>query len=220
MVDNLFFELQEIASLPLSLYLSVHEAKVLLSGILKEKCGFTFTPDQLMMREKSSDKLTRVYANDAILEQYNFFEGKQIALQPVTPEIEGWKFNDETTCLIMVRAWDPETWELTDLKEIFIDKTMSLAQFGERLLQIYPDFTLDTLQVTKISSPWYFNRVQLPYEGWHGVVDSEQLLCSAPFYVSVDGLLFIIKDSRKKMEEPSEEERKKYGMEEGKENCK
>ena len=29
----------------------------------------------------------------------------------------------------------------------------------------------------------------------------------------MDGLLFIIKDSRKKMEEPSEEERKKYGLE-------
>ena len=101
--------------------------------------------------------------------------------------------------------WDPETWELSELKEIFIDKTMALAQFGECLLSIYPELNLESLQVTKISSPWYFNRVQLPYETWHGVVDAEQLLCSAPFYVSVDGLLFIIKDGRKKMEEPSEE---------------
>lgn len=45
----------------------------MLSGFLKEKCGLEFTPEQLMMREKSSDKLTRVYADDAILEQYNFF---------------------------------------------------------------------------------------------------------------------------------------------------
>ena len=127
--------------------------------------------------------------------------------------MKGWKFNDETSCLVMVRMWDPETWDLSELKEIFIDKTMALAQFGECLLSIYPELNLESLQVTKISSPWYFNRVQLPYETWHGVVDDEQLLCSAPFYVSVDGLLFIIKDGRKKMEEPSEEERKKYGLE-------
>ena len=73
MVDNLFFELQEIASLPLSLYLTVKEAKVMLSELLLEKCGLKFAPEDLMMREKSSDKLTRVYAEDAILEQYNFF---------------------------------------------------------------------------------------------------------------------------------------------------
>ncbi len=38
-----------------------------------------------MLREKSSDKLTRVYSESALLESYNFFEGKQVALQPLTP---------------------------------------------------------------------------------------------------------------------------------------
>ncbi len=112
---------------------------------------------------------------------------------------------------MMVRAWDPETWALSPLAEVFIDKTMQMNEFGALLSSLFPDVA--KMQVTKISSPWYFNRVQLPYETWHDMAEAESLLRSAPFYVSVDGLLFIVKDGGKAMREPSEEDRKKYGIE-------
>lgn len=47
------------------------------------------------------------------------------------------------------------------------------------------------MEITKINSPWYFNRVQLPYEIWVDVGSGEGSLSSSPFYVSIDGLLFM-----------------------------
>ena len=75
---------------------------------------------------------------------------------------------------------------------------------------MFPEIPPESLEIAKIASPWYFNRVQLPYETWHQ--GGEGALCSAPFYVSVDGLLFVVKDARKKVEEASAEEREKYGV--------
>ena len=37
----------------------------------------------------------------------------------------------------MVRMFNPETWELTDLKEIFVNKNMKLNEFGAILQGVY-----------------------------------------------------------------------------------
>ena len=72
-VDNIFFELTELGSVPLSLELTVAEAKQQLVPLLAERAGLTCTADALLMREKASDKLTRVYSDCSSLEAYNFF---------------------------------------------------------------------------------------------------------------------------------------------------
>lgn len=62
------------------------------------------------MREKLSDKLTQVYADDKILSSYSMYDDKEIAIQLVAgeePEIE-------SKHLIMVKLWKPETWTLDD----------------------------------------------------------------------------------------------------------
>ena len=78
----------------------------------------------------------------------------------------------------MVRMFNPETWELTDLKEIFVNKNMKLNEFGTILQNVYGlpvslfyllaiyIYQREEMEITKINSPWYFNRVQLPYEIW------------------------------------------------------
>ena len=37
----------------------------------------------------------------------------------------------------MVRMFNPETWDLTDLKEIFVNKNMKLNEFGAILQSVY-----------------------------------------------------------------------------------
>lgn len=65
----------------------------------------------------------------------------------------------------MVLIWNPETWDLSELKVIFIDKAMRLAQFRECLLSIYPELKSPKFTRYENKFAWYFNRVQLkPYE--------------------------------------------------------
>ncbi len=45
LVDNLFFELQEVASVPLSLEMTVLQAKEYLAGLLLEKCGLKYAAE-------------------------------------------------------------------------------------------------------------------------------------------------------------------------------
>jgi len=71
---------------------------------------------------------------------------------------------------------------------------MSLSEFADLLSPYFPHIDKTQLQCTKISSPWNFHRVQLPFENWHTLYENSLVLVSGPFYVSTDGLLFIVRD--------------------------
>lgn len=74
-------------------------------------------------------------------------------------------------------------------------------------MNFYPHIELEHMACTKINSAWNFHRVQLPYESWNNLNKNSNFLASAPFYISTDGLLFIIKDTSKMERELTEEEK-------------
>jgi hypothetical protein len=50
----------------------------------------------------------------------------------------------------------------------------------------------------------------LPYETWYSLKGNENFMASGPFYVSTDGLLFILKDGSKIERDLTEEEKDFY----------
>ena len=111
--------------------------------------------------------------------------------------------------LLMVKLWDPETWQLSAAQELNVLKTATLNSFAELISKSFA-VELETLQLCKISSSWNFSRVQLPYEQWQSIAGNSNFLASAPFYVSTDGLLFVIRDSKKKERKMTDEEIVKF----------
>lgn len=70
----------------------------------------------MRLRESAVDKITKVYLDDEFLEKYSMHEGKEIAVQILSePEVI-----EQDSILIMIRRWDPVSWELTQIKEIFV----------------------------------------------------------------------------------------------------
>ena len=101
----------------------------------------------------------------------------------------------------MVKAWDPTDWSLSDPVELFIPKQATLGELGLILVAKFPYIDLANIQCTKINSSWNFSRVQLPYAVWTKLESNSDFVSNAPFYVSTDGLFFVIKDGSKEIRE-------------------
>ena len=167
------------------------------------------TPDSLRLREKSAEKLLSVYHDESVFEKYSMYDGKEIAIQIINSEDRIFEESDENY-LLMVKEWDPSSWQLSEPKEIFIKKNATLEELAHALSIIFPHIPIENLSCTKINSAWNFHRVQLPYETWHELKDNTNFLSSGPFYLSTDGLLFIIKDNSKMERELTEQEKDLY----------
>lgn len=87
----------------------------------------------MRLREKNSDKLTKVYHNKKLMDHYNIFEGKQLAFQMIS-EMEDPK---EEEFLVMLQFWDPDKWTLTPVKELYVEKSCTLALFAGLISSIY-----------------------------------------------------------------------------------
>ena len=86
--------------------------------------------------------------------------------------------------LVMVKAWDPSDWTMTDLVEVWIPKTATLSDFGAILHAKFTHIELANIECTKINSSWNFSRVQLPFESWNVLEQGSELyVASAPYYV-------------------------------------
>ena len=106
----------------------------------------------------------------------------------------------------MVKAWDPSDWSLSDAVELFVPKQATLAKLGLILAAKFPHIALADIQCTKVNSSWNFSRVQLPYATWIKLEDNSDFISNAPFYVSTDGLFFVIKDGSKVLRDMTAEE--------------
>ena len=162
-------------------------------------------PTLIRLREKSNDRLTKYYRDDVVLEQYSMFEGKPIAIQ-ILEQPENIDIDD---IIIMLRCWNPETWEISPMKEIIVKRYSTLDDFSTILAKEHPSIHRENIEGCKIMSNFF--RVQLPYEKWFGLANNEDFLASNPFYLSVDGILMFIKDKTLKERELTEKEKKEFG---------
>ena len=168
-------------------------------------------PARIRLREKTGeDKLTQVYHEQREFNRYQIFDGKEVAIQ-ILPEVsEESDEQREQSHLLMVKAWDPSDWSLSDPVELFIPKQATLSELGLMLAAKFPHIELANIQCTKINSSWNFSRVQLPYAVWTKLENNTDFVSNAPFYVSTDGLFFVIKDASKEIREMTAEEQEMY----------
>lgn len=109
----------------------------------------------------------------------------------------------------LVKVWNPATWELSPPHEIKITKNSNLHKFGEQV-STQLEIPLESLSVCRISYNWNFVRGDLPRESWYKMKDNRFLLSGNPWFINLDGTLFIAKNTENKQREMTEEERKKY----------
>jgi len=82
-------------------------------------------PSQVYLREKHSEKLTMAYLPSKVLSQYNMHDDKELAIQVS----EGAEVK-ESHYLCMVKVFEPDTWQLSAPKELWIDKMSTLKDFA------------------------------------------------------------------------------------------
>lgn len=75
----------------------------------------------------------QVYIDEQLLDDFNMFEGKQIGIQI----LEEPETIIEDNILLVVRYWNPQTWELSPIQEIFSFKSLTLDAFSLSLSAIY-----------------------------------------------------------------------------------
>lgn len=213
--DNCFFSFEELAQLPCKTATKVLVIKQQVIDFLAvkfPKLGLEkLDPSRIRLREKTGeDKLTSVLHESRELSRYQIYEGKEIALQ-ILPELPPESPWEQDQCyLSIVKVWDPSDWTMSDLVEIYVPKNATLAQFGSILAAKFPHISLENIECTKINSSWNFSRVQLPYENWLCLQGSEEFVASAPFYVSTDGIFFVIRDKTVDGREMTPEEKALY----------
>ena len=118
--------------------------------------------------------------------------------------------------LVMVKQFKPDTWELDMPRELWIDKMATVGDFASLLSKSY-DIPIDQVMVTKVNSPWSFHRVLLPFSEWVLLSDpksSTSYLHSAPFYLSTDGILFIVRDGTQDIRDMTQQEKDMYHCDE------
>jgi len=86
---------------------------------------------------------------------------------------------------------------------MWIPKIATLSEFSQ-ILSSRVNIPSESIYCAKISSPWNFHRIELPFVDWVHLTSelksekdqrgSTQYVSSQPFYLSTDGILFIVKD--------------------------
>ena len=115
----------------------------------------------------------------------------------------------------MVKLWHQDTWDLDAPVELWLDKDANLGDFANEISEKLKIST-NSICCTKINSPWNFHRVELPYIEWIQLTQedtSRNLMSSNPFYLSTDGILFMVKDSSVEGREMTAEEKDLYRCE-------
>jgi ubiquitin C-terminal hydrolase len=205
--DGLCYSFYELMEIPLDGNLTVAETKSQLCAKVNQAFpSLALKPTHLRLRERNQERLMKVLNDNEKLANYTLYERKNIAVQ-VLIEPEG-EF-DSTQLVIIVRHWSPSTWQLSKPIELVVDKYSSLSKFGAKVAEA---FSLDSAKVSisRISYTWSFIRSDLPTEIWYETDGLGSSLASNPWYLSIDGAMFCVKDKDEEVREMTAEEKKKY----------
>jgi len=80
---------------------------------------------------------------------------------------------------------------------MWVPKIATLSEFSQ-ILSSKVQIPSESIYCAKITSPWNFHRVELPFVDWIHLTSDQrgekEYVSSQPFYLSTDGILFIVKD--------------------------
>mmetsp|Transcript_6713 Transcript_6713/g.11933 ORF Transcript_6713/g.11933 Transcript_6713/m.11933 type:complete len:1054 (+) Transcript_6713:8001-11162(+) len=199
-----FFDLLEV---PLDGNLTVAEAKEqLCSKVNKAYPTMDLKPNLIRLRERNQERLMKILNDSEVLKNYTLYERKNIAVQILTEPEEEIK---STQLVIVVRHWSSQTWKLSKPVELIVDRYSSLTKFGTKVAEAF-NMEPEKASISRISYTWSFVRSELPTESWYNTHLLGSSLSSSPWYLSIDGAMFVIKDKDEEVREMTAEEKKKY----------
>ena len=162
-------------------------------------------PNSMRLRERQQEKLSKVLRDDQMIKSVTLYEKKTFALQAIP---EGVTLED-TDLVLVAKMWSPSTWELSDPKEIVINKSSKFHEFGDKLSQEF-GIPVENISATRISYYWNFTRGELLKEHWQKMSGNNYYLSGNPWYISTDGTFVVIKDATETVREMTAEEKEKY----------
>ncbi|KRX04853.1 hypothetical protein PPERSA_06487 [Pseudocohnilembus persalinus] len=168
--------------------INILELKKILSQKLKEKNVIDIIPEKLRLSERVGDRLTT----------------------HIFKYIEEREQQQEGEILLYAKLWDVMNFELSEAKELFIDKNATLHQFAE-IVSILFDQKIEQLQgVSQQSiSIVQFDRTKLlDIEEWTDLYMSQNELQGGPWFCQ-DGMLIIVRNNQQNAD--VEQLKQKYG---------
>jgi ubiquitin C-terminal hydrolase len=180
-----FFDVMDTA---LNADLEVKKVKEELCRDLNKRYpSMQLNPRNVRLRERTTDRLSRALKSSDPLKNYTLYEQKKLSLQILKEEDTELSYND---MIVVVRKWSPNTWEISEPIEIIVRKHSTLHDFGEKLSSAF-SIPHGDLEVAKISYTWHFSRLDLKTETFHRTLNSSNFLSQQPWYISMDGNLFL-----------------------------
>ena len=93
-------------------------------------------------------------------------DDKEVAIQILEQPEE----TVEDKLIVMIKQYHPETWTLDAPMEIWLPKHASLNDFAEAI-SAKVGLPKERIDCTKISSPWNFHRIMLPFVEWTAIAN-------------------------------------------------
>jgi hypothetical protein len=191
----------------------VAEVKTLVCGLACEKIPeLTITPETVRLRErdKGNERLGKVLRDDITM-------AKATSLYDRRPFSIQLRDGDDTDydssvgdLIILFKVWNPATWELSTAKEIKINKNDTVEKFGTFVSEA-SGIPMEKLSMFKITYGMTFVRGDLTITtGWYKAEGNKSVMCGTPYYTSIDGQLFVVKDHDVPIREMTEEEKVLY----------
>ena len=175
-----------------------------------EKQDNQLTLDGFRLRNPNHD-LGEIVHDTTILDSIYLTDEKEFYIHPLQegkyfpyePEIE----HSKSSISILIREWDPETWQLSPVKEIQVPKTLKAADFGKYIhSKFFPHLPAQHFWGCRITLVRMFYRSDLVMKKWNHMITTPNTDLNLR-----DGQLFIVKDNSKTVRlELTEEELKKY----------
>jgi hypothetical protein len=59
--------------------------------------------------------------------------------------------------ITLVKVWNPATWELSDPKEVYITKSSTFEEFGDKIAEAF-NIPAELINIARINYYWNFTR--------------------------------------------------------------
>ena len=131
--DNFSHQYEDLCELTIDGALKPSEIKPMLVEELKKRKNIEINPEKVRLREKVSERITKVY-REVSLKSQQVSDKKQIAVELLDYED---KLSPKEVVAV-IRLWDSEKHELGPRTDVIIEKNKTLLALGEKIHKLYP----------------------------------------------------------------------------------
>ena len=157
MSDNFFYSFEELFELPIPGDWTVSRVKELvLENLIIKKNVTHLNMDNIRLRERNSEKLTKIYREVPMCTQ-QLYERRMIAVEEIE-QIQNLKFKE---IMLNIRIWDANSFELGDRFEVIVNKDWSLREVAQEIGKFHEKIEAENMAACRILSIMRFNPINL-----------------------------------------------------------